>query len=301
MTARASVDGLLVNIGCGSTWHAAWVNLDMRPVNPQIRSWDVAKGLPFRGGEVQACYASHVLEHLSRPQARALLREVWRVLRPGGVLRLAVPDLEAIAREYLSALASGVSGDPAARRRHEWMTIELLDQLVRAESGGDMAQFLTHASSDDAGFIRSRIGLEGERFMRHCRNEAGPPSLNGANGTRRHKALRALRALATRVNDLSSLRRGGKDRLAIWVSALLLGERGKRAMQEGLFRQSGESHRWMYDRLSLARLLEETGFTEVGTCTAFESAIDGFGTYGLDVVEGEVRKPDSLFMEAKKS
>jgi len=67
------MDDLLVNIGCGSTWHPAWVNLDLRPVSPQVRSWDVAGGLPFGDAEVQACYASHVLEHLSRPQAKALL------------------------------------------------------------------------------------------------------------------------------------------------------------------------------------------------------------------------------------
>ena len=295
------MDGLLVNIGCGSTWHPAWVNLDMRPVSPQVRSWDVAGGLPFGDAEVQACYASHVLEHLSRPQAKALLNECWRVLRPGGVLRLAVPDLEAIAREYLDALASGVNGEPAARRRHEWMTIELLDQLVRKESGGDMAQFLSHASLDDAGFISRRIGLEGEAYMRQGQREVDPRPLNGHHGHGMRKALRSLKSMGTRLADVRRITNGGRDRLAIWLSALLLGERGKQAMQEGLFRQSGESHRWMYDRLSLAQVLREAGFTTVRVCTAFESGIDAFESFGLDVIGGKIRKPDSLFMEGKRA
>jgi hypothetical protein len=56
----------------------------------------------------------------------------------------------------------------------------------------------------------------------------------------------------------------------------------------------------MYDRVSLKRLLEECGFTHVRVCTAYESRIEGFASYGLDIVDGRVRKPDSLFMEAIK-
>jgi predicted SAM-dependent methyltransferase len=294
------MDGHLINIGCGSTWHPAWVNLDMRPASPQVRSWDVARGLPFGDAQVQACYASHVLEHLSRPQAKALLSECRRVLRPGGVLRLAVPDLEAIAREYLDALASGVGGDPAARRRHEWMMIELLDQLVRKESGGDMARFLSQASLEDADFISRRIGLEREA-CRQQYQQVDPRPLNGHHGHGMRKALQAVKSLGTRLADVRRITNGGRDRLAIWLSALLLGERGKQAMEEGLFRQSGESHRWMYDRLSLAQVLQEAGFTTVSVCTAFESGIDGFESFGLDVVGGKIRKPDSLFMEGKRS
>jgi hypothetical protein len=56
----------------------------------------------------------------------------------------------------------------------------------------------------------------------------------------------------------------------------------------------------MYDRVSLKRLLEESGFTRIRVCSAFESRISGFASFGLDVINGAVRKPDSLFMEAVK-
>src|SRR5689334_9681519 len=127
---------VLVNIGCGGTWHPAWTNLDVRPLSSHVRSWDVSHGLPFGGEQVDACYASHVLEHLTREQARALLLECLRVLRPRGIVRLAVPDLEGIAREYLDLVARADKGEQAAIEQYEWITLELLDQLVRDRSGG---------------------------------------------------------------------------------------------------------------------------------------------------------------------
>jgi hypothetical protein len=60
-------------------------------------------------------------------------------------------------------------------------------------------------------------------------------------------------------------------------------------------------HQWMYDRLSLGRILATAGFGEVRVCSATDSAITDFTSYALDTDEaGAVRKPDSLFMEARK-
>jgi hypothetical protein len=67
------------------------------------------------------------------------------------------------------------------------------------------------------------------------------------------------------------------------------------------FRATGENHKWMYDRVSLAALLERTGFTKVRQCNAGESAIKSFADYHLDTnPDGSIRKPDSLFVEATK-
>ena len=57
----------------------------------------------------------------------------------------------------------------------------------------------------------------------------------------------------------------------------------------------------MYDRFSLGRLLTQAGFVEVRQCSAAESGIPRFREYLLDETSaGKVRKPDSLFMEARK-
>jgi hypothetical protein len=81
---------------------------------------------------------------------------------------------------------------------------------------------------------------------------------------------------------------------------MIAGNKSKEAFAEGLFRDSGEIHRWMYDRFSLRRLLEKSGFTDVRVCRADESRIVGFNSYNLDVLNGKTRKPDSLFVEAIK-
>ncbi len=70
------------------------------------------------------------------------------------------------------------------------------------------------------------------------------------------------------------------------------------AFDEGWFRQSGEVHRVMYDEVSLAGLLLDCGFSDPKKVTAFTSGILAFGDYGLDVIDGAMRKPDSLFVEA---
>jgi hypothetical protein len=72
------------------------------------------------------------------------------------------------------------------------------------------------------------------------------------------------------------------------------------AYREGLFRISGEVHKFMYDKYSLGRLLKKVGFKEARKINASESGIKGFYKYNLDAVKGKIRKPDSLFMEAVK-
>ena len=88
---------------------------------------------------------------------------------------------------------------------------------------------------------------------------------------------------------------------AIALRFVFLGPRGASAVREGLFRDGGEVHEWMYDRFSLVRLLRRHGFTEVRPASAFESRIPRFEQFDLDVKDGRVRKPDSLFVEGTKA
>ncbi len=68
--------------------------------DPGIRRLDVRRPLPFASGSIDAVYASHLLEHLHRDEGARLLAECHRVLRPGGALRVVVPDLRAIVAAY---------------------------------------------------------------------------------------------------------------------------------------------------------------------------------------------------------
>ena len=56
----------------------------------------------------------------------------------------------------------------------------------------------------------------------------------------------------------------------------------------------------MYDRFSLGRLLQNIGFESLEVQTAFDSNITDWKTFELDAIGEDIRKPDSLFMEAIK-
>lgn len=270
----------LLNLGCGGRFHADWVNADMAPAAPEVLAVDLAGELPFPAASFDAVYCSHVLEHLRPEAVPPLLRRIHGLLRPGGILRVVVPDLEAMARVYLDLLAE-LERDPQAREAdYDWILLELYDQAARSESGGAMLGFAADSRLRNAAFVRSRIGAEA---LEACRAVArgGRPASPAPRGFGR--ILRAARL-----------------RLAGLAAAAIGGAEARRAYDEGLFRQSGELHRWMYDRYSLARALRRAGFADPARQTAFESRIPGFARYQLDVdAGGEVRKPDSLFMEAR--
>jgi len=81
----------------------------------------------------------------------------------------------------------------------------------------------------------------------------------------------------------------------------LLSSADYQALQIGRFRQSGEIHQWMYDRYSLAQLLQQNGFEKIQQRPAHESAILHWSSFNLDTEpNGSVYKPDSLYMEAIK-
>jgi SAM-dependent methyltransferase len=70
---------------------------------PNIEYGDVIVGLPVEDGSASAVYCSHVLEHLALNEFRITLSHVFRYLKPGGVFRLVVPDLEHIAKAYVAS------------------------------------------------------------------------------------------------------------------------------------------------------------------------------------------------------
>jgi SAM-dependent methyltransferase len=90
---------LLLNIASGYGPKPGWVNIDLFGA-PTDLDWDITRSVPFPDGSVDAIYHEHLLEHLSLEEALELCRECHRVLRPGGVLRIGVPDAGALLGSY---------------------------------------------------------------------------------------------------------------------------------------------------------------------------------------------------------
>lgn len=93
---------------------------------------NLAKGIPAESDSVDAVYHSHLLEHLDRPIARAFLLEAYRVLKPGGVHRIAVPDLEEACQRYLEHIGQ-CDARPEERPKHDDYVAVIIEQCVRTE------------------------------------------------------------------------------------------------------------------------------------------------------------------------
>jgi SAM-dependent methyltransferase len=141
---RVNVDesarALKLHIGAGGHHLEGWINIDVDAGDVTI---NVANGLPFAGGSASFIFASHVLEHLYYPeQSLHFLAHCLRVLAPGGVLRLVVPDIEQCIRAY----ADG-DGEFFASRAATWQDwpkgrTPLEDFLAYAGAGPRPGAFL---------------------------------------------------------------------------------------------------------------------------------------------------------------
>ena len=141
------------------------------------RVHDLTKGIPHPNDSVDVVYSSHMLEHLPPQQADSLLSEVYRVLKPGGTLRLVVPDLASAVRAYLDGdhaffhvgdipigdafMTTFYEPHAVRRRRLERLT----RRVLRTEDGGHKwmydAESLRHRLTS-AGFIEIKQVARGE-------------------------------------------------------------------------------------------------------------------------------------------
>ncbi len=119
-------DPILLNLGCGELVGSHWINIDSSPNvlldnSPRLKGWfrkllpassradkfrtarhlDLRKKKwPFATASVDGIYGSHVFEHLTREDGAHVLQECFRVLKPGGRVRLLMPCLEDLVEQY---------------------------------------------------------------------------------------------------------------------------------------------------------------------------------------------------------
>ena len=94
---------LRVNVACGPHVLPGFVNLDLFPCCPDVVAWDCRKSLPLKDESAAGIRVEQFIEHLDpREDVPVFLRDCLRVLHPGGVLRVIVPDAERYMRAYCS-------------------------------------------------------------------------------------------------------------------------------------------------------------------------------------------------------
>ncbi|WP_157268546.1 class I SAM-dependent methyltransferase [Azohydromonas aeria] len=95
-----------LQLGCGPQPAPGWINADWTAAPGVDLVGDLRQGLPLDSGSIDHAVAMHLLQDLFWPDIPGVLREVRRVLRPRGVLRLGLPDME-------RAIAAWQRGDAA--------------------------------------------------------------------------------------------------------------------------------------------------------------------------------------------
>ena len=260
----------LLNLGCGNHFHKEWVNIDFSSFSEYVTAHNLLEGIPFEDNEIDVIYHSHVLEHFSKVQAKSFIDQCYRVLKENGTIRICVPDLENLIKTYLNCLNNCLAGNKDAQADYNWIMLELFDQSIRTVPGGGMFEYFKKDINNE-NFIKSRIGAEVAGIKAACQNNISP------------KLLKPYK-------------------LKFWknkIKKLLFGKDIEYA-ELGKFRSQGEIHQWMYDRFSIKNLLESCGFKNIEFKTYNDSSIENWNIYELDILNNTERRPNSLYVEAKK-
>ena len=118
-----------LNLGGGTTTIGGFTNVDL---GGDGYCHDLSRfPWPFNAGSCTALIASHVLEHFDKAEGRLFLRECYRILAPGGVLALAVPDMDTF-------ITARLTGNYAPLEGYSW--IDLNDLMGGGEHEANVAQ-----------------------------------------------------------------------------------------------------------------------------------------------------------------
>lgn len=264
------------NLGCGVTYVDSrdWLNLDFHSNTPAVTATNLARPLPIPSNSLEVVYSSHFLEHVPLSEVPVLLGEIYRVLKPGGVVRLVLPDFENVAREYLSQLDSG------DEEKAFFCMVEMLDQCVRKKSGGELAEYLGYGpgadliAADLLNYVRRRV----DNVNTSARPLGKPLLLK--------RIVRKIRGLIRKSYLRIVLKFLPSDFVRLNVSTAAV----------------GELHQWMWDFCSLRRGLAESGFVDISRAKFDQTRIQGFPLEDLDIGANNMPRKgaESMFIEASK-
>ena len=267
----------LLNLACGAKVASIgnWSNVDFFSPVAGVLQMDILKGLNFQNDTFDVVYTAQFMEHLTLEQASKVLKEINRVLKPGGTLRVVTPDLEEMTESYLAALKSLKSQSNAfLEKQYEWLRLEIFDQGLRDYTGGGMLEYIGEVDQEMDKYLTERIG------------HTYVSSVNSINASPNAMTIKdVIKKLPKVPQKIKGL-----------VTSLFTSSDAK----VGKFRRSGELHLYVHDLFSLTRMLDKAGYIEITREDAYSSTIANWGNYNLDVVDGAVDAPVSLYVEAKK-
>ncbi len=234
---------------------------------------DIRQPIPLESNAYEFVYAMRCIEHLTEEEADTFLSELYRILKPGGLLRVSCPDLEDIIRVY-NRFIKTIGNNPSDKQllKHQWLMLEFQDQMVRQKSGGRMMEMIA-AGAYDPEFAKERYGDVFESFIpREAAISAKPQKLSMTqqlkhNIKKRLPFMFPQKPVATAAHPWDTL----------------------------------ECNKWMYDEFTLADALKRAGFINFQKQTPDHSQSPDWNKYMLDTSnKGSYPFEPSLYMECIK-
>jgi len=155
-----------LHLGSGSFNFQGWLNVDLDAPEADMHL-DLRKKLPFGNELISHIYNEHFIEHITKEESINLLKECYRVLKNGGIIRLSTPNLKSIIAAYLARNLtewSDVSWLPNSpcdlinESMRLWGHQYLYDAealvVVLKEAGFNSVKFVNYRESDDQEFIK---------------------------------------------------------------------------------------------------------------------------------------------------
>lgn len=126
-----------LQIGTGGNPLPGWLNTDLEPTAAEVAYLDATKPFPMKDESFSSVFSEHMIEHITYKDGLFMLQEVYRVLKPGGKVRIATPDIKQIIalytpvkneaqKQYLTWSAKEHMGlyspekSPLQKHRREW-------------------------------------------------------------------------------------------------------------------------------------------------------------------------------------
>lgn len=270
-----------LNIACGDTFveDEFWTNIDFTSHSPKIKKANILNGLPYKDNTFDVVYSSHFIEHIPIDSVNLFLKDVYRIMKPGGLLRIVTPDLEFLNNEYKKNL------DLKFFNKANFITTLILDQCVRTAAGGklklDMDSFHNTNDKEMIEYTKLLIGPDAFKYIK----------LDDANLLKKIY-IKIKKDPKFLLNVISMIR------IKFFLFFLPKSFKSLNVSTASI----GEKHMWLYDFNSLSDFLNNSSFNNIKKVDFDASSYYKYIFSELDIKDGLPRKGiHQLFVEAYKA